>query len=307
MFQDTGSACAGAPWIHLGCLGILLQKLRLHPGEAGPILDAAVAAGRASIRLEPRRLHGPQQPRPRPERLRGSLTQRSTNSARRSASSPTTPWPNFNLGNTLHRQKKLDLAIAEYRAAIRLKPDDAAAHNKLGMAAQSPGEAQPGDRRIPQRRSGSSPDDFQGHGNLGNALRSQGKLDLAIPEYRAAIRLAPGNANAHNWLGNALSQQGNARRGCRRIQQGDPASARRRLPPHQPRRRSASPGQVRRGDRRIPRGDPARPPVRPRSQQPRHRPAPPGGSLDEAIAGIPRGDPARPPLRPRSTTTSATL
>ena len=48
-------------------------------------------------------------------------------------------------------QGKLEEAIAEYRAAIRLKPDFAEAHC-----------------------------------NLGNALTDQGKLDEAVAEYRAA-------------------------------------------------------------------------------------------------------------------------
>ena len=53
-------------------------------------------------------------------------------------------------------KSKHDEAIAEYREAIRLKPDFAEAHN-----------------------------------NLGNALQAKGKLDEAIAEYREAIRLKP--------------------------------------------------------------------------------------------------------------------
>ena len=46
------------------------------------------------------------------------------------------------------------------------------------------------------------------HNNLGNALSDQGKLDEAIAEYRAAIRLKPDFAEAHYNLGNALRDQG---------------------------------------------------------------------------------------------------
>jgi Flp pilus assembly protein TadD len=53
----------------------------------------------------------------------------------------------FNLGNALRAQGKTDEAIAEFREAIRLKPDHASAHT-----------------------------------NLGNALDAQGKTDLAIAE-----------------------------------------------------------------------------------------------------------------------------
>jgi tetratricopeptide (TPR) repeat protein len=64
-------------------------------------------------------------------------------------------------------------AIAEYRAAIRLKPDYAEAHN-----------------------------------NLGNALAGKGQLDEAIAEFREALRLKPDYPEAHCNLGHALRQQG---------------------------------------------------------------------------------------------------
>ena len=71
---------------------------------------------------------------------------------------------------------KLEEAIAEYREALRLKPDYPEAH-----------------------------------ANLGNALKDQGKLDEAITECREALRLKPDYAEAHYNLGNALSQPGKAR------------------------------------------------------------------------------------------------
>ena len=99
-------------------------------------------------------------------RARASSTRPSPNSARRSGSSPTTPIAHTNLGIALRDQGKLDEAIAEYRKAIRLKPDLAEAHHNLGIA-----------------------------------LASQGKLDEAIAEYRKAIRLKPDVAEAHINLG----------------------------------------------------------------------------------------------------------
>jgi tetratricopeptide (TPR) repeat protein len=68
---------------------------------------------------------------------------------------------------------ELAKAIAEYREAIRLKPDYAEAHN-----------------------------------NLGNALAGKGQLDKAIAEFREAIRLKPDYPLAHCNLGHALRQQG---------------------------------------------------------------------------------------------------
>ena len=74
-------------------------------------------------------------------------------------------------------QGKLDEAVAEYRAAIRLKPDYAEAHYNLGIA-----------------------------------LTDQGKLDEAVAEYRAAIRLQPDYAEAHYNLGIALGTRASSTR-----------------------------------------------------------------------------------------------
>ncbi len=72
-------------------------------------------------------------------------------------------------GTALFEQSKWDEAIAEYREALRLKPDDAVAHR-----------------------------------NLGAALYGKGDLDGAIAEYREALRLQPNYAQAHANLGVAL-------------------------------------------------------------------------------------------------------
>jgi Flp pilus assembly protein TadD len=44
------------------------------------------------------------------------------------------------LGSALRAQGKLDEAVAEYREAIRLKPDDLSAHNCLGGALRAQGK-----------------------------------------------------------------------------------------------------------------------------------------------------------------------
>ena len=201
----------------------------------------------------------------------------------------------INLGNALTAQGKLDEAIAEFREAIRLKPDYAEAHNNLGIALRTRGSST---RRSPNtaRRSGSSP---------------------TSPR--------PTSTSASPW------RPGEARRGDRRVPRGDPAQARPRRGPLQPRRRPGGPGEARRGGRRVPRGDPAQARLRRGPLQPRHRPASPGearrgrsprtarrsgssptsprptstsaialrrqGKLDEADRRLPRGDPAQ--ARPR--------
>ena len=57
---------------------------------------------------------------------------RKPNTGRRSASEPDGPEPHYQLGIALGRQGKLGPAEAEYREAIRLKPDYADAYLNLG-------------------------------------------------------------------------------------------------------------------------------------------------------------------------------
>ena len=202
-----------------------------RPGEAGRGDRRVPRGDPAQARLR----RGPHQPRHRPAGPGQAATRRSPNTARRSGSSPTTPRPTTTSASPCDDQGKLDEAIAEYREAIRLKPDDAAAHNNLGIA-----------------------------------LHAQGKL----------------------------------RRGDRRIPRGDPAQARLRRGPQQPRQRPASPGEARRGDRRIPRGDPAQARLRRGPQQPRHRPASPGEAATRRSPNTARRSGSS-PTTPRPTTTSA--
>jgi Flp pilus assembly protein TadD len=113
----------------------------------------------------------------------------------------------YNLGIAYASQGRLDRAIAEYQAALRLMPDYAEAHNNLGIAYASQGRL---DRAIAEYQAvlQLKPDSAEAHNNLGIAYASQGKLDLAIPEFRIALRLNPDSAEAHNNLGTAYASQG---------------------------------------------------------------------------------------------------
>jgi serine/threonine-protein kinase len=156
---------------HLGCLGRALQG-RGRSQEAGVVLEAAVAALREQIRLNPD-----------------------------DASAHTI------LGNALTAQGKLGDAVAAYREAIRLQPDDAAVHTNLGIVLHEQGKL---DDAIASHRQALRlrPDDVVAHTNLGNALVAQGKLGDAVAAYREAIRLEPDYPLAHTNLGVALYEQG---------------------------------------------------------------------------------------------------
>jgi tetratricopeptide (TPR) repeat protein len=82
-------------------------------------------------------------------------------------------------------------AIAQFEAAINIRPDYAGAHDNLGNAlSQMPG-------RLPdaiaeyQAALRINPDFVQAHINLGNALLHTGQTAGAIAEYEAAARLQP--------------------------------------------------------------------------------------------------------------------
>jgi tetratricopeptide (TPR) repeat protein len=112
-----------------------------------------------------------------------------------------------NLGNALRDEGKLDEAVAEYREAIRLKPDHPGVRYNLGNVLRNQGKL---DEAVAEYREAIrlKPDHATAHTNLGITLADQGKRDEAIAEYREAIRLKPELAEAHCNLGIALSYQG---------------------------------------------------------------------------------------------------
>jgi Flp pilus assembly protein TadD len=128
----------------------------------------------------------------------------SPNGLRVKLNRPNVQWPIIIL--VWHTQLRGN-AIEEYRAAIRLKPDSAGAHNNLGIAYASQGKL---DKAIAefQITSQLKPDDAEPHMNLGIAYISLGQLDRAVTEFQTAIQLRPNNAGAHYNLGNTYATQG---------------------------------------------------------------------------------------------------
>ena len=111
-----------------------------------------------------------------------------------------------NRGDRAESDVALEKAVAILRAAVRLKPDDTAAHSNLGLALSNQGKLA---EAIAEYREAIrlKPDDAVAHTNLGGALRKQGKRAEAIAEYREAIRLKPDFAAAHFDLATVLDQQ----------------------------------------------------------------------------------------------------
>jgi tetratricopeptide (TPR) repeat protein len=111
-----------------------------------------------------------------------------------------------NLGYALASQKKYPEAIQLYEAALRVRPNHPEVHNNLGNALSEVG-------RIDEAITNyllvlkQNPEHADAHNNLGIALAMKGKLDEAIPHFREALRWKPSYASAHSNLGNALAAQ----------------------------------------------------------------------------------------------------
>src|SRR5262249_55078260 len=105
----------------------------------------------------------------------------------------------YNLGNALYAQNKRDEAIAAYRKAIELDPKSAPAHNKLGCALHAKRDLDGADSAY-KKALDLDPKDSVAYNKLGNALYAQNKRDEAIAAYRKAIELDPKLAMAHNKL-----------------------------------------------------------------------------------------------------------
>ncbi len=113
----------------------------------------------------------------------------------------------YNLGNDLRRQKKFDMAVDEYQAALAINPRFDWADNNLGMALEE----------MPNHRADAiaafeealqiRPHFPEARNNLANVLsQTREGLPDAIPEYEAVLKDQPDFVEAHYNLGLALAQ-----------------------------------------------------------------------------------------------------
>jgi Flp pilus assembly protein TadD len=113
----------------------------------------------------------------------------------------------YNQGHALRAKRDFPGAVAAFREAARLDPNDARAHNYLGAALLDAKDL-PGAVAAFREAIRLNPNYAQAHYNLGIALNNLGESDQAIAAYREAIRLNPSYAQAHNNLGTILQKQG---------------------------------------------------------------------------------------------------
>jgi Flp pilus assembly protein TadD len=106
----------------------------------------------------------------------------------------------------------------ELREAIRINPEDAEAHNNLGILLAGQGKYHEAEKAF-REAIRINPDDAEAHNNLGILLSDLGDGETdpekkkqyyqeAEKEYREAIRINPDLAEAHSNLGILLKNQG---------------------------------------------------------------------------------------------------
>ena len=132
------------------------------------------------------------------------------NSAEKLALSLTERFPKHQLawkvlGGIFTQLGKKVEALNASQKAVELSPEDAEAHNNLGIAQRvmgRPDEAEHSYRTTISLK----PDYAEAHFNLGIALKELGRLDDAKSSFEQAVALKPNYAEAYNNLGNTLQE-----------------------------------------------------------------------------------------------------
>jgi len=113
----------------------------------------------------------------------------------------------YNRGWARDEKGDFDGAMQDYTEAIRLKPDYADAYNNRGIARKAKGDVdgaiQDYTEAIRLR-----PDDADPYNNRGIARKVKGDVDGAIRDYNEAIRLKPDDAKAYSNRGAAHKAKG---------------------------------------------------------------------------------------------------
>ena len=113
----------------------------------------------------------------------------------------------FDVAVQTAQKKDYAAAVAAWRKALELSPDDARAHNNLGLALAGTGKVE---EAIAEYRRSLELDDrsSQTNNNLGSALAETGKMAEATACFERALELDPENPRAHSNMGGALAESG---------------------------------------------------------------------------------------------------
>jgi len=121
-------------------------------------------------------------------------------------------WPDQskdhnNLGKALVQKERMAEAMEEFQTALRISPNDPDAESNIGAALLQQGDV---NRAISHLRR--TVEKFPRHApaliNLGNALLQTGATEAAIMEYRKTLDLPFDHAESHYSIGSAFKQKG---------------------------------------------------------------------------------------------------
>lgn len=112
-----------------------------------------------------------------------------------------------NLGRALGEKGQVDEAIEQYRAALRLNPQDGIAYNGLAVMLMEKRDFEAAANQL-RTALELNPDDAFAHGNLGVILAGRGELDEALRHLEQAARLQPDDAGVRNNLAGVLAARG---------------------------------------------------------------------------------------------------
>jgi len=118
-----------------------------------------------------------------------------------------TPESYVAAGNAYARERQYDKALDAFRQALRIDPDNAAAHQGLGMTYYTLGRlteaVEPLKTAVRLDQQNAAP-----HLNLAVVLASMRRADEAIAELNEARRLSPESPRVRNEIGNVLHNMG---------------------------------------------------------------------------------------------------
>jgi Flp pilus assembly protein TadD len=125
----------------------------------------------------------------------------------------------FDVAIQLAQKKQFDAAVPAWRKALDLSPDDARAHNNLGVALAENGKI---DEAVAEYRRSLELDarSSQTNNNLGSALAETGRMGEATSFFERALELDPENPRAHNNLGGALAESGRLAEAIEHLRRG---------------------------------------------------------------------------------------
>ena len=121
-------------------------------------------------------------------------------------------WPNQskdhnNLGNALVQKGRIAEAIEEFQTALRISPNDPDAETNVGAALLRQGDATGAISHL-RRAIEKFPQHAQARINLGNALLQTEQTDAAIEEYKKTLELPFDHAESHYSIAGALRKKG---------------------------------------------------------------------------------------------------